>query len=366
MISRRCWTRPSHDDQRDTGETFERFTDRARRVLVLAQEEARLLNHSFIGTEHLLLGIIRVDDGVAARALEALGISLEAARAKVEETIGVVGPTPFGSPPFTPRAKKVLELALREALQLGHADIGTEHMLLGLVREGEGVAAQVLISLGADLGRVRQQVIWFMSGQGAEPDVSTEPASRDELRARPATLRPEPWCSLCGRELWEFNHFVSGGSGAICSECIEGAHEALGQADPSRQEVFLPPRVFGNPPDEQAVEAIASLLGIAFSWGASIEEISEAIEGFDELHPFLVLVGERFRIPVVGTALERIRFVDDSHAAVQFRLIFSGGGSVPRQGHVHHHENRWRVDRQSVAAMLVAGGIRIPPIDLFG
>jgi len=335
-------------------------------VLVLAQEEARLLNHSFIGTEHLLLGLISEDDGIAARALESLDISLETARAKVQETIGVAATAPLGSPPFTPRAKKVLEFALREALQLGHAYIGTEHMLLGLVREGEGVAAQVLISLGADLGRVRQQVTWFMSGRGGEPDLSTESASRHVLRALPAIIRPEPWCSLCGRELWAFDHFVSAGSGAICSECIEGAHEALGQADPAQQEVFLPARVFGKPPDEQAVEAIASLLGIAFRWSTSIEEISEAIEGFDELHPFLVLLGERFPIRVVGTALERIRFVDDSHAAVQFRLIFSGGGSLLRQARVHHHENRWRVDQQSVAAMLVAGGIPIPPSDLSG
>jgi len=148
---------------------FERFTDRARRVLVLAQEEARLLNHSFIGTEHILLGLIHEGEGVAAKALDSLGITLEAVREKVEETIGMTGTPPSGSPPFTPRAKKVLELSLREALQLGHSYIGTEHMLLGLVREGEGVAAQVLVSLGADLGRVRQQVIQMMSGyQGKE------------------------------------------------------------------------------------------------------------------------------------------------------------------------------------------------------
>src|ERR1700684_3847774 len=119
---------------------FERFTDRARRALVLAQEEARLLNHSFIGTEHILLGLLHEEEGVAATALQHLGFSLEAPRAKVEETIGLSGTSPTGSPPFTPRAKKVLELSLREALQLGHNYIGTEHMLLGLVREGEGVA----------------------------------------------------------------------------------------------------------------------------------------------------------------------------------------------------------------------------------
>ncbi|NNN13865.1 MAG: ATP-dependent Clp protease ATP-binding subunit [Acidimicrobiaceae bacterium] len=148
---------------------FERFTDRARRVLVLAQEEAKGLNHNFIGTEHILLGLIHEGEGVAAKALESLGISLEAVREKVEETIGPPSGTTTGSPPFTPRAKRVLELSLREALQLGHNYIGTEHMLLGLVREGEGVAAGVLISLGADLSRVRQQVIQILSSsQGRE------------------------------------------------------------------------------------------------------------------------------------------------------------------------------------------------------
>jgi ATP-dependent Clp protease ATP-binding subunit ClpC len=143
---------------------FERFTDRARRVVVLAQEEARLLNHNYIGTEHILLGLIHEGEGVAAKALESLSISLEAVRAQVEEIIGQGGQSPSGHIPFTPRAKKVLELSLREALQLGHNYIGTEHILLGLIREGEGVAAQVLVKLGADLSRVRQQVIQLLSG----------------------------------------------------------------------------------------------------------------------------------------------------------------------------------------------------------
>jgi ATP-dependent Clp protease ATP-binding subunit ClpC len=143
---------------------FERFTDRARRVVVLAQEEARMLNHNYIGTEHILLGLIHEGEGVAAKALESLGISLEAVRQQVEEIIGQGQSAPTGHIPFTPRAKKVLELSLREALQLGHNYIGTEHILLGLIREGEGVAAQVLQKLGADLNRVRQQVIQLLSG----------------------------------------------------------------------------------------------------------------------------------------------------------------------------------------------------------
>jgi hypothetical protein len=149
---------------------FERFTDRARRVVVLAQEEARMLNHNYIGTEHILLGLIHEGEGVAAKALESLGISLEAVRQQVEEIIGQGQQAPSGHIPFTPRAKKVLELSLREALQLGHNYIGTEHILLGLIREGEGVAAQVLVKLGADLNRVRQQVIQLLHGyHGKEP-----------------------------------------------------------------------------------------------------------------------------------------------------------------------------------------------------
>ena len=147
---------------------FERFTDRARRVVVLAQEEARRLDHNYIGTEHILLGLIREGEGVAAKALESLGISLEAVRQQVEEIIGQGQEAPPGHIPFTPRAKKVLELSKREALHLGHHYIGTEHILLGLIREGEGRAAQVLVDLGGDLNQVRQQVIHVLHGYQGE------------------------------------------------------------------------------------------------------------------------------------------------------------------------------------------------------
>ncbi len=147
---------------------FERFTDRARMVVVFSQEEARLLDHDYIGTEHILLGLIHegeIDDGesVALKALAALDISPEAVRAQLEASVGRGASTPSGHIPFTPRAKKVLELSLREALELGHSSIGTEHLLLGLIREGEGVAAELLVTLGADLPRVRQQVVRLRS-----------------------------------------------------------------------------------------------------------------------------------------------------------------------------------------------------------
>jgi Clp amino terminal domain, pathogenicity island component/UvrB/uvrC motif len=166
---------------------FQRFTDRARRVVVLAQEEARMLGHNYIGTEHILLGLIREGEGVAAKALESLGISLEVVRQQVEEIIGQGQGEQRGHIPFTPRAKNVLELSLREAQQLGHHYIGTEHILLGLIREGEGEAAQVLVKLGADLNRVRQQVIRLLHGyQENEPEAA--PGGR--RRGRPPSDVP--------------------------------------------------------------------------------------------------------------------------------------------------------------------------------
>jgi len=184
---------------------FERFTDRARRVIVLAQEESRLLNHDFIGTEHVLLGLVEEGEGVAAQALGALGIRLEAVRAEVEEIVGRGDSTPSGHIPFTPRAKKVLELSLREALQFGHNYIGTEHLLLGLIREGEGVAATVLVTLGADLGSVRQQVVQILSGQpgsGVRPELITDPATRAALLATSVQYEPGEAPTSPGPELF--------------------------------------------------------------------------------------------------------------------------------------------------------------------
>src|SRR4029453_12989347 len=169
---------------------FQRFTDRARRVIVLAQEEARHLNHNYIGTEHILLGLIHEAEGVAARALESLDISLQAVRAQVEEIIGRGAEAPGGHIPFTPRAKKVLELSLREALELGHVYIGTEHILLGLIREGEGVAAQVLVALGAGRDRVRQQVIQLLSGYPGEVPPEQPAAGSSRPPATPVMTRP--------------------------------------------------------------------------------------------------------------------------------------------------------------------------------
>jgi ATP-dependent Clp protease ATP-binding subunit ClpC len=210
---------------------FERFTDRARRVLVLAQEEARLLNHNFIGTEHILLGLIHEGEGVAARALDDLDITLGAVREKVEETIGLSGTLPTGSPPFTPRAKKVLELSLREALQLGHNYIGTEHILLGLVREGEGVAAQVLVSLGADLARVRQQVIHLLSEHRGQESVGAARRFSESMTGGEFQRGELVECSFCGRRPPETGKLVSGRHAYICEHCVAEWSERHSQDD---------------------------------------------------------------------------------------------------------------------------------------
>jgi ATP-dependent Clp protease ATP-binding subunit ClpC len=159
---------------------FERFTDRARRAVVYAQDEARMLNHNYIGTEHILLGLIHEGEGLAARALKALGVSLDETRQEIEDIAGRGTKEHEGPIPFTPRAKKVLELSLREALQLDHSYIGTEHILLGLMREGDGVAAQVLVRSGVDLNTARQEVIRLLRGYTA--------ARADDLRDRLASF----------------------------------------------------------------------------------------------------------------------------------------------------------------------------------
>ena len=196
---------------------FERFTDRARRVVVLAQEEARLLNHNYIGTEHILLGLVHDRTGVATQALESMGVSLEAVRAEVEEIIGPGGSPPGEHIPFTPRAKKVLEMSLREALQLGHDYIGTEHILLGLIREGEGVAAQVLAKLGVGLREVREQVVQLLTGvRGTEE----EPV---DVTVPPIDPEAGPRCPRCGAELREQSAYRMTDAGialVFCSRCL--------------------------------------------------------------------------------------------------------------------------------------------------
>ena len=163
---------------------FERFTERARQVVVLAQDEARALKHNYIGTEHILLGLLREEEGLAARVLESLDITVEEVRAQVARIVGQGDEVTTGQIPFTPRAKKVLELALREALSLGHNYIGTEHILLGLVRENEGVAARILLDFDADAEKIRNEIIRMLSGPGRRSRAALPAAPPRSRRAR--------------------------------------------------------------------------------------------------------------------------------------------------------------------------------------
>jgi ATP-dependent Clp protease ATP-binding subunit ClpC len=185
---------------------FERFTERARHVIVLAQEEARILNHNYIGTEHLLLGLVREEEGVAAQALRSLDLSLDVIRQNVEEIIGTGRDIPTGHIPFTPRAKKVMELSLREALQLRHNYIGTEHILLGLIREGEGVAAQVLRKLGADFDAVRKELTSRLSGQRIP---ESRPLSSAEVGPLHQGRFTSPRCPKCGTDVSQSAAFLA-------------------------------------------------------------------------------------------------------------------------------------------------------------
>ncbi len=212
---------------------FERFTDRARRAVVLAQEEARRLNHNYVGTEHILLGLLHEERGAAARALAALDVGLEAVRQQVEQIIGTGAHAPPGHIPFTPRAKRVLELSLREALLLGDDYIGTEHILLGLLREGEGVAPQVLVRLGCDLNQVRQQVL-LLQGKAAGRVAAGEGA--EQITPRRAVVR-QPWMGEIQRAL------------ARLTERVEAIERVLGMTgEPAETPKTDGPGGAGEPP----------------------------------------------------------------------------------------------------------------------
>jgi hypothetical protein len=347
---------------------FERFTDRARRVVVLAQEEARLLNHNYIGTEHILLGLIHEGEGVAARALEALEISLEDVRAAVEEIIGHGGEAPTGHIPFTPRAKKVLELSLREGMQLGHNYIGTEHILLGLIREGEGVAAQVLVRLGGDLTRVRQQVIELLSGHAERAATLRGASATGALGVSPQAVhgpvgsRPAPHCSFCGRDLWEVDHYAAGATAFMCDVCIVSARDALDVAARDTQLLAMPPRVFGDPPadDPHVLEKIVEALSAVF--GPELgEDAAASLEDGERLVPILRAARERLQGIVTEVVVQRVRFATPAAASVGFELIIDSRGRFSFVGDVMRIGDRWVVTRTMVADVLRTGGISLPP-----
>ncbi|MGH8985509.1 MAG: Clp protease N-terminal domain-containing protein [Acidimicrobiia bacterium] len=345
---------------------FERFTDGARRVVVLAQEEARLLNHDYIGTEHILLGIVREGDGVGANALESLGIPLEAVRTQVQEIVGLGPRAPSGHIPFTARAKTVLELSLREALQLGHNYIGTEHILLGLIREGEGVGAQVLLNLGADMPRVRAEVIRLLSGyqppQAARtvgPRIQEVPSSGPGIAAPPGRS-----CSFCGREFWDLDRYVVGSGAVICDACVDAARQAVAGAPAGERELHLPPRVFGDPPPTpDAVDEIEHVVQAVFG-GGDLDACRRCLEDGARLTPLRAQAGARFPQAQAPTVhLDRMRFRGRAAADIRFTIQLAGVAGPVVEGAVINASGRWLVSRDTFCQVMAMAGVTCPPPD---
>jgi hypothetical protein len=333
---------------------FEKFSDDARRVVVLAQEEARLLLHNYIGTEHILLGLVHEDEGIAAQVLHSLGISLPDVRSQVEEIIGHGGTAPSGHVPFTPRAKKVLELALREALQLGHNYIGTEHILLGLVREGEGVAARVLVNLGADLSRVRQRVIEVLSGVEASGPERAIAHGRGLRQSWGSPGKVLPRCPFCGRGEDKAEHLLVAGGMILCDQCARDAVaqlDALPDDSPKRlrfrrREVGLTDKDAAMRAIERAFEAVigpAHLPPADAVW---------AVEGGAATEPLLRQLDEASgHAPVVvnDVTVERVRFLDGDEAEVSLGIWMAGNPQpLLQSAHAVREQGTWKVSRATV------------------
>ena len=388
---------------------FERFTDRARRVVVLAQEEARLLDHNYIGTEHILLGLLHEGTGVAARALEVCDVSLDETRTRVLEVIGTGQTAPSGHIPFTPRAKKVLELSLREALQLGHNYIGTEHILLGLVREGEGVAAQVLVSMGLDLTQVRAVVVDLLEGNTPDAPPRMPGQARTEARGPAAPHLGDSWggprpvvCGFCGTPSAESGPMFTGVSGAlICQRC---ARTIVTQGIPTRPFVapgmgntyllstnrpaprapapsgslgFEPPidalaaryEQTGAPPDDEpaaraAVEA--ALLGI--NERAPDGRGLVNVEHGEDLAVIAALVEERIGVMADRSVqvVEHVKFLDATEAIAWLTTTTIQGQPIGpnhrRECRVLLVDGRWKVAYETVRELWALADVEIPPL----
>jgi len=321
---------------------------------VLAQEEARLLDHPFIGTEHVLLGLVHEGEGVAAQALATLGISLDEVRARVEEIVASSGGPSSGSPPFTPRAKKVLELSLREALQLNHNDIGTEHILLGIVREGEGVAAVVLTDLAGSLARVRATVMATLSRYGD---------------ARPIAVHTGRLvsCSFCGRTPPDSGQLVAGRRATfICERCVAlwATRLAVGPGHEG-DEPGEAPETRGPPPEDQ--DAARTEIAAAFAClGPSGDDAGlPKVDGGEHLVACVREARQRHpdaagRSPSVG--VDDIAFIDAEHAAVWFTISLDGSPVlVRRRGDAVMVEGEWKVARSTFCDLMTLAGVPCPP-----
>jgi hypothetical protein len=340
---------------------FERFTDRARRVVVLAQEEARLLNHNYIGTEHILLGILHEGDSVAATALHSFDVSLDSARATVRSIIGPGTEVPAGHIPFTPRAKKVLELSLRQAFQLGHDSIRPEHILLGLVREGEGVGAQVLVNVGADYSAVRQAVGALLEGSPIPAAVHPLPERLRAPQDRPFTVEAmSRRCSFCLRSEERVARIVRGPAGRICDECLGRAVALMAEAgDESPRRLRLRQPV--SEEFEEALVLVERAFETVFGSGASVDRRLALIEDSADL----LTVVER----VVGAGrasgdpdvwVDHVRLISNDEAEVHWSPLVAGGTRIVMHGFAVFDGGVWKVSRASYLEIASLVGVPFP------
>jgi hypothetical protein len=335
---------------------FERFSDEARRVVVLAQEEARGLDHNYIGTEHILLGVLGVPEGLGCRALQSLGASRDRMRERIIEVVERGSGPATGHIPFTADAKGVLEHSLREALQLGHNYIGTEHILLGLVRAGDdNIASQVLLELGIEHSRVRLAVVELLT------DRPSAPASGVVLQsASPAAAR-QTTCSFCGVDLWDSRYYVVGARALMCENCIEDSRAAVESATKRGAEpgaLHLPPRVSGDPPDDHAVGEIVDAFQRVFGARAADEDLrTRPLEDVESLLPALEEAGRRYpNVDPGDISVTRVRFRTVDSADVRFTVVGSLlEGPVVREG------GTWKVSRDACCRVLALAGVRCPP-----
>ena len=351
---------------------FERFTDSARQVLVLAQEEARLLDSRFIGTEHILLGLIREEDGTASRVLNQLDISLDAVRSGARGSVGLGGGPPTGSPPFTPRAKKVMELSLREALQLGHHSIGTEHLLLGLVREGEGVGAQILVGIGVTLAEVRQQTVRQLAGlEGNAP--SERLPSPSTGRSSAATRAKVVVCSFCGLSPPESGQLVSGDNAFICENCVRRWSMRLGPRSTGAPHTWVSRAPSGTATkgfEPEGADVARAEIAAAFAASRVPSDDGRSVptvEKGDELGPTLLLANERTR-DIVGDgsnviiSADEIHFYHPERAGVSFsismgeRLLLGG-----QRGEAVLVGGTWKMARSTFSHLMALAGVACPP-----
>ncbi|HMD45137.1 MAG TPA: Clp protease N-terminal domain-containing protein [Acidimicrobiales bacterium] len=331
---------------------FERFTARARRVLVLAQEEARLLDHPAIGTEHVLLGIVHVNDGVTGKVLEPLALSVETVRAKVEQLSPPGAGPAVTSPPFTARTKMVLELSLREALALGHSYIGPEHFLLGLIREGEGTGVAVLNALGVDLDEVHAEIL-------AGIDHREESATT----GGPGTGSRLATCSFCGRRPPDTGQLVVGNEAFICEQCVrQWATRFLIRE--RRQRLLSPPPVSGPPPADEIAARTAIERAVADFFTIDAEGAVPAVEDGSDLGRYLEQAAGHPSVPpdtLPDVVVDAVVFENEDQAAVWFTIWVDGEAMLTRhRGDALRVDGDWKVSRATFCDVMARAGVLCP------